>query len=97
MKPGRALRYSIFIEDPRGKSRRGKVVPRIYLRRFLIPHFNITFSKRDSISLENKEIEELLLYPEEFYKKHTQKKEKDGDTLSKDQLFLFDSTDEEED
>ena len=49
------LRYSVFIEDRRGKSRRGKVVPRLWLRRFLVPHFNLTFSKRDSIELENLE------------------------------------------
>ena len=44
------LRYSVFIEDFRGKSRRGKVVPRLYLRRFLIPHFNLTFSTRTRLS-----------------------------------------------
>lgn len=60
------LRYSIFIEDPRGKSRRGKVVPRLYLRRSLIPHFKLTFSKRDSIALEPVEIEQLLLEPKKF-------------------------------
>ena len=37
------LRYSVLIEDPRGKSRRGSVVPRFYLRRYLIPHFGLTF------------------------------------------------------
>lgn len=57
------LRYSIFLYDPRGKSRRGHVVPRLYLRRYLIPHFNLTFSQRDSIELENNEIEELLIDP----------------------------------
>lgn len=62
------LRYSLFIEDPRGKSRRGKVVSRLYLRRALLPHFNLTFSKRDSIGLENWEIEKLLLEPKEFEK-----------------------------
>jgi len=60
------LRYSVFIEDVRGKSRRGKVVPRLYLRRFLIPHFNLTFSMRDPLELEPAEIEELLLAPAEF-------------------------------
>lgn len=62
------LRYSIFIEDPRGKSRRGKVVPRLYLRRSLVPHFKLTFSKRDSIGLEPAEIEQLLLEPKRFEK-----------------------------
>jgi hypothetical protein len=68
------LRYSLFIEDPRGKSRRGKVVPRLYLRRCLLPHFNLTFSKRDSISLENREIEYLLLNPGEFENRKRLKK-----------------------
>lgn len=68
------LRYSVFIEDVRGKSRRGKVVPRLYLRRLLIPHFKLTFSMRDSIELEANEVEELLLFPKEFEKSHLVKK-----------------------
>jgi len=64
------LRYSVFIEDVRGKSRRGKVVPRLYLRRFLIPHFNLTFSSRDSVELEPQEFEEFLLAPSEFERKY---------------------------
>ena len=68
------LRFSVFIEDVRGKSRRGKVVPRLYLRRLLIPHFNLTFSMRDSIELEVNEVEELLLLPKEFEKNHLVKK-----------------------
>jgi hypothetical protein len=60
------LRYSVFIVDNRGKSRRGKVVPRLHLRRFLIPHFNLTFSNRDSIQLESRDIEQLLLAPKLF-------------------------------
>jgi len=60
------LRYSVFIEDVRGKSRRGKVVPRLYLRRFLIPHFNLTLSLRDSVQLEPREFEQFLLNPRLF-------------------------------
>jgi serine/threonine protein kinase len=60
------LRYSVFLEDVRGKSRRGLVVPRLYLRRFLIPFFNLTFSKRDSMELDVVELKELLLKPREF-------------------------------
>ena len=60
------LRYSVFIEDVRGKSRRGKVVPRLYLRRFLIPHFNLTFSMRDPLELEPTDVEQLLLEPAKF-------------------------------
>ena len=60
------IRFSILLMDPRGKSRRGAVVPRFYLRRYLIPHFNLTFSKRDSLGLENDEIELLLTDPMAF-------------------------------
>ncbi len=60
------LRYSVFIEDDRGKSRRGKTVPRLCLRRFLIPYFNLTFSGRDSIPLEPEDIELLLTAPDQF-------------------------------
>ena len=60
------LRYSVLIEDPRGMSRRGHVVPRFYLRRYLIPHFRLTFSQRDSIELEPSQIESLLSSPADF-------------------------------
>jgi hypothetical protein len=60
------LRYSVFIEDVRGKSRRGYVVPRLYLRRFLIPHFGLTFSKRDSLSLSVEQLKQLLTAPKDF-------------------------------
>lgn len=64
------LRYSVFLEDYRGKSRRGHVVPRLYLRRFLIPHFQLTFSMRDSIELEPADFEEFLLHPQDFERAH---------------------------
>ena len=60
------LRYSVFIEDVRGKSRRGKVVPRLYLRRFLVPYFNLTFSTRDSVEINPSDFEEFLLRPAQF-------------------------------
>lgn len=60
------LRYSVFIEDFRGKSRRGKVVARLYLRRFLVPHFNLTFNTRDSIEVEPENFEKFLIQPNEF-------------------------------
>ena len=60
------IRFSILLMDPRGKSRRGEVVPRFYLRRYLIPHFHLTFSKRDSLELDNREIETLLTDPHRF-------------------------------
>ena len=63
------LRYSVFIEDVRGKSRRGNVVPRLYLRRFLIPFFNLTFSRRDSLQLSVEDFSLLLLDPKAFERK----------------------------
>ena len=71
------LRYSVFIEDVRGKSRRGHVVARLHLRRLLIPHFNLTFSTRDSIELEPSQIEVLLNDPETFLK--AKRLKSDGD------------------
>jgi serine/threonine protein kinase len=73
------LRYSVFIQDFRGKSRRGDVVPRLFLRRFLIPHFNLTFSSRDSIQLEPADFELMLLDPANFEKSFRQK---DGENIS---------------
>ncbi len=84
------LRYSVFIADRRGKSRRGKVVPRLWLRRFLIPFFNLTFSKRDSISLENDDIRLLLEAPKEFEKKFRLKTEVVVETKQRD-LFRDDN------
>ena len=79
------LRYSVFIEDFRGKSRRGNVVPRLYLRRFLIPHFNLTFSTRDSIELEPEDFEIFLSKPKDFEQKLRMKKPgTDGNSLFPD-------------
>lgn len=72
------LRYAVFIEDVRGKSRRGRVVPRLHLRRFLVPHFNLTFSKRDSVELERAELEELLLQPDNFENRKRLRRSEDG-------------------
>ena len=74
------LRYSVFVEDPKGKSRRGNVVPRLFLRRSLIPHFSLTFSQRDSIELENEDIELLLTQPIAFEAKHRIRSGRDDGT-----------------
>ena len=79
------LRYSVFIEDFRGKSRRGSVVPRLYLRRFLIPHFNLTFSTRDSIELEPADFETFLLTPQNFDQKFRFKDADDANRFEKQQ------------
>jgi len=68
------IRYGIFIRDVRGKSQRGAVVPRLYLRRLLIPTFRLTPNKRDPIRLEVGEFYWLLGDPESFYKYMVDKK-----------------------
>ena len=83
------LRYSILIEDPRGKSRRGEIVPRFYLRRYLIPHFHLTFSKRDSLQLENHQIEKLLCEPKKFEREMRLKSEKDAERRNRGQRKLI--------
>ena len=63
------IRYGVFIRDWRGKSVRGKAVPRLYLRSVLIPYYTLTFSKRDSVTLEWDEFCELLSEPITFSKR----------------------------
>ena len=45
------IRYGLFMRDARGKSVRGAMVPRLYLRRFLLPYCTLALSKRDSVPL----------------------------------------------
>ena len=75
------IRYGIFIRDYRGKSVRGKVVPRLILRGLLIPYFKITFSKRDNISMSWDEFIDFLQNPTTFTE-HWKKKNK-VDTINR--------------
>ena len=70
------IKYSVFLRDVRGKSIRGAVVPRLFLRRLLIPTFHLTFSKRDNIGLETSEFYLMLSNPKEFVKQMTKKLKK---------------------
>ncbi len=58
------IKYGIFIRDIRGKSPRGNVADRLYLRRLLIPTFKLTPSTRDSIRLEENDFLLLLNKPD---------------------------------
>jgi len=60
------IRYGMFLRDNRGKSVRGAFVPRLYLRRFLLPFGTLALSKRDSVQLKSSAFEHLLLHPDEF-------------------------------
>jgi hypothetical protein len=78
------LKYAVFLRDARGKSLRGAVVPRLYLRRLLVPLFTITPNQRDSISLEVEEFITLLYKPARFQliaRKKTPKKEEAQERL----------------
>ncbi|MFA7076535.1 MAG: hypothetical protein WC152_07730 [Candidatus Izemoplasmatales bacterium] len=77
------VRYGFFVNDPRGKSVRGSVATRLYLRSMLIPFFNITFSKRDSITLTCDEFNELLMMPDNFVNTYKKK----GDNFEQQKLF----------
>lgn len=90
------LRYSVFLEDVRGKSRRGKVVPRLYLRRFLVPFFNLTFNKRDSIELSAQDLSLLLTQPKEFEKKKRLKSDSNNGAELSDNGPLFETLDSDE-
>jgi hypothetical protein len=60
------IRYGLFMRDSRGKSVRGAFVPRLYLRRLLLPYCTLALSKRDSVQLSCERFRGLLLAPDEF-------------------------------
>lgn len=60
------VRYGLFIRDSRGKSVRGNFVPRLFLRRLLLPYSALALSKRDCVSLSCDEFKWLLLMPDAF-------------------------------
>jgi serine/threonine protein kinase len=68
------VRWHIFLQDWRGKSMRGKVTPRLYLNRVLIPFSNLTFSTKDNIPLKNGEFVKLLRDPNMFFEYWRNKK-----------------------
>lgn len=60
------VRYGLFMRDARGKSVRGAMVPRLYLRRLLLPYCALALSKRDSVTMTCKSFTEMLLCPDRF-------------------------------
>jgi hypothetical protein len=79
------VRYGVFLRDDRGKSIRGAIIPRLYLRRLLIPYFTLTFSKVDNIPVNCEGFKHLLIDPENFSKKW--KKDKTKFTTTRKELF----------
>lgn len=72
------IRYGLFIRDWRGKSARGKAVPRLVLRGILIPYYTLTFSRRDSITLEWDQFCAFLRDPKEFTANYIKLQTKNG-------------------
>jgi hypothetical protein len=60
------VRYGVFLRDDRGKSIRGAIIPRLYLRRLLIPYCTLTFSKIDNVAMKAADFKRLLLHPRDF-------------------------------
>lgn len=86
------IRYGVFIQDYRAKSVRGTAATRLYIRSLLIPYCRITFSKRDCISLEWSDFNEMLLDPNVFKDKFIKKLKNannDIDDENSKQLSLF--------
>lgn len=82
------IRYGIFMRDNRGKSVRGAFVPRLYLRRLLLPFATLPLSKRDSVQVSAEEFSTLLLQPDVFRAQFIAKRRKD--TVFSDNLaFSF--------
>jgi hypothetical protein len=81
------VRYGLFMLDNRGKSVRGAFVPRLYLRRLLLPYCTLALSKRDSVAMTCEQFRQLLLNPDAFKAGLSRK------VASKDQLTMsFDGT-----
>ena len=72
------IRYGIFMRDSRGKSVRGAFVPRLYLRRLLLPYCTLALSKRDSVALTCSEFRRLLLEPGGFRSNLSTRRHGDG-------------------
>ncbi|MCL4519878.1 MAG: protein kinase family protein [Thaumarchaeota archaeon] len=61
------IRSHIFLNDRRGRSVRGRLNPRLYLNRVLIPYCKLTFSSHDHIQLTSEQFEHLLVNPKTFF------------------------------
>jgi hypothetical protein len=60
------VRYGLFMRDARGKSVRGAMVPRLFIRRLLLPYCTLALSKRDSVPITCAWFSMLLLTPDKF-------------------------------
>lgn len=70
------IRYGLFMRDNRGKSVRGTFVPRLYMRRLLLPFCTLALSKRDSVQVTCEMFIKLLLEPDVFKDMATTRRQK---------------------
>jgi hypothetical protein len=54
------------MRDARGKSVRGAMVPRLFIRRLLLPYCTLALSKRDSVPMTCEQFTKLLLMPDKL-------------------------------
>ena len=80
------VRYGLFMRDNRGKSVRGAFVPRLYLRRLLLPYCTLALSKRDSVPLTCQDFTQLLLEPDAFKARFPVRRARD--IVSTDQIKM---------
>ena len=80
------VRYGVFLRDDRGKSIRGAIIPRLNLRRLLIPYCTLTFSKIDNVAMKAVDFKHLLLHPRDFAQEWKRNRAK----FDLEQMRLFD-------
>ncbi|CAO3425939.1 ORC-CDC6 family AAA ATPase [Azospirillum argentinense] len=60
------IRYGVFLRDGRGKSVRGALVPRLFLRRFLLPYCKLVPTTKDSVKMTCPVFCQMLLSPDAY-------------------------------
>lgn len=89
------IRYGMFMRDARGKSVRGAFVPRLYLRRLLLPYATLALSKRDSVQMSCEWFKKLLLTPDKFSQEFTRYIKENTSKNPAQSTFLFFSENDE--
>ena len=90
------VRYGLFMRDSRGKSMRGTFVPRLYLRRLLLPFCTLALSKRDSVPLSCNAFTQLLLEPDVFKTRFSSRRGHFGEAGGQLPIPLFEEGQPEE-
>ena len=82
------IRYGLFLRDARGKSVRGAMVPRLYLRRLLLPYCALALSKRDSVQMNCESFNDLLIKPDEFRQLYSEPRSGRNNTDDRNQITM---------